>query len=163
MRRTGDGRAVVRTAILLASGLSAIPAAAPAQEVGQCVDGSAWWQAGAFAGLGPCQSPEEGFFVLACPDGPVTLDVDSPFEAEPDEPVTVTLDVDGRTFEAQGRAVLFARTDTVGAGEAEMPPEAVQALVAGSEAAFVLPSETRAIHLTGSGAAIRAMLANCGG
>lgn len=148
-------------ALLLAAFAAAPPAAA--LEVGACVDGAAWWQAGAFAGLGPCESPEEGFFVLACPGGPVTLDIDAPVEAEVDDPVAVDLDVDGRTFTAEGRAVLFARTDTVGVGEAMMPEGAVDALASGTKASFMLPSGTRTIHLAGSGAAIRAMLANCGG
>lgn len=136
---------------------------AAAQVTGECRDGSLWWQAGAFAGLGPCEAPQEGFFVLACPTGAVTLDVDSPFEAEEDAPVSARVEVDGTPFEVEGRAVRFAQTDSLGMAEAPVPDALLDALAAGRGATFALPTEERTIHLAGSSAAIGAMRANCGG
>lgn len=147
---------MIRPALLLA--LLAGPALA---DGGACTDGSRWWSFGSMAGLGPCEAPEEGFFVLACRNGGVIVDVESPFAVAEGDPVEAVLEVDGTPFALRGEGTLFGRTGVIGLGRAPVPAQAVAALRAGAAARFVLPTETRDIHLSGSSRAIGAMTARC--
>lgn len=146
-------------AILLA--LLAAPAAA--QVRGQCVDGTSWWAEGRVAALGPCEAPEEAFLVLACDGGAITAETPFPFGVAPDEPVSTTLDVDGRSFALEGRGTPYPATDVVGLGGAVLPEGAAEALAAGRQATLATAAGPVEIHLSGSGAAIAAMRAACGG
>lgn len=138
--------------------LLVLPAPAWAQD---CTDGARWWSFGSMAGLGPCEAPEEGFFVLACREEGVIVDVESPYAVEEGEAVEATLEVDGAAFALRGEGTLFGRTGVIGLGRAPVPPEAVAALRAGAAARFVLPTEARDVHLSGSSRAIGAMLDRC--
>ena len=153
---------MIRAALVLAV---ALPMAAPAaaQTRGACADGSLWWSAGSLAGFGPCDAPELGAVLLSCAAGAVALDAAVPVGAAAGAAAAGTLDVDGRTFALAGAATAYPGTGVVGLGGAPLPDAAVDALAAGSRATLALPGETRSLHLTGSGAAIRAMRANCGG
>ncbi|KIT14487.1 hypothetical protein [Jannaschia aquimarina] len=143
--------------------LLAFAAPAAAQVRGICTNGSLWWAEGRLAGLGPCESPEEGFFVLACgPDG-VTLDAESEMGVAEGDPTGLLLSVDGEGFYLDGTGTLFPRSGFVGVGRAPVPPEALAALRRGTGASFAFKAETRDIHLTGSNAAIGSMLQACGG
>ena len=151
------------TAILrLLAALVLLSPPAAAQTRGECVDGALWWAEGRVAALGPCEAPEEGFFVLACEAGTVTADAPFPVGAEEGAAATATLDVDGRAFPLEGLGATFPLTGVTGLGGAPLPDAALDALAAGRLATLDTEAGPVEIHLTGSAAAIRAMRAACG-
>ena len=154
-------RSIALPLLAALSAALAVPAAAGTR--GACTGGSLWWAEGRLAGLGPCESPEEGFFLLACGPGGVTLDAVTDAGVAPGAPAAATLSVDGAPFALSGEGTFFPRTEVVGIGRAPVPPPALDALRRGAAARFDFPAETRDIHLSGSAAAIGAMLAACGG
>lgn len=143
----------IAAALLL---LPALPATA--QEVtGSCTDGSLWWGGAQAAGLGPCESPEEGFFRIACTAGTPTLTVLSPYPVADGQRGTVDLTVDGTLWRLEGAGTFFERTGDIGLSGAPLPAAARAALAAGRDARLDMPTETRPFHLTGSGAALAAL------
>ena len=140
--------------------LAAQPAGA--QVRGACADGSLWWAEGRVAALGPCEAPEAGFFVLACEGGAVLADAPFPFGAQAGERVATTLIVDDQTFAIEGEGTFFPGTEVVGLGRAPLPADALAALRAGRAAILATEAGPVELHLSGSGAAIAAMLDACG-
>ncbi|MFO6464643.1 hypothetical protein ACK8OR_09635 [Jannaschia sp. KMU-145] len=149
---------MIRIAIVLA--LLASPAAAQTV-TGACTDGSIWTGSPGDAGLGPCESPGEGFFRLRCDAGSVVMNVESPYPIAEDQRGTVDLTVDGTVWRLEGVGRTFDRTDTRGLAAVAVPTEALDALAAGSTARLDMPTETRPFHLTGSGAALAALRDAC--
>ncbi|WP_371156494.1 hypothetical protein [Jannaschia sp. 2305UL9-9] len=129
-----------------------------AQDVrGTCVDGSLWWGSGTEAALGPCDAPQEGFFRLICTAAGPELRVISAYPIAADQRGTVDLSVDGRTWRLEGRGAPDARTGVMALHGVTVPAEVISALAGGNTARFDMPTETRPIHLTGSGAALAAL------
>ncbi|GIT91148.1 hypothetical protein JANAI62_16030 [Jannaschia pagri] len=135
---------------------------AAAQDVqGTCRDGALWWGTAGAAGLGPCESPEEGFFVLTCAEGQTRLRVTSPYPVAAGQRGTVDVSVDGRRWRLEGRGADDARTGQRILDQVDIPGDVLDALAAGATASFYMPTETRPIHLTGSQAALTAMRTDC--
>lgn len=149
-------RATALAALLLTAAAPAL-----ALETGACTDGSQWWSEGNAAGLGPCEAPQEGFFVLRCAAGTTTLTIDSPYPIAEDQRGTTDLTVDGRVWRLEGRGMLQPETGTIGLDQITVPPEALTSLAKGSTASLDMPTEYRPFHLTGSGAAITALTDGC--
>ncbi|MGB3408999.1 MAG: hypothetical protein WBA67_16075 [Jannaschia sp.] len=132
-----------------------------ARDSGTCTDGALWWKSGTAAGFGPCEAPEDGFFVLSCTDGTTTLAVKSPYPIAEAQRGTVDLTVDGRLWRLEGRGVMQEATGTIGLDGITVPEDALTALARGSAASLDMPTEYRPFHLTGSGAAITALTDGC--
>ncbi|CTQ48208.1 hypothetical protein [Jannaschia donghaensis] len=145
-----------RAAIVLCAVLLASPVAA--QDVtGACTDGSLWWATGDAAGLGPCDTPEDGVFRIVCSDGTPALTVVSPYPIAEAQRGTVDRTVDGTTWRLEGRGTPMARTGDMGLADAPLPSDARAALAGGIAARLDMPTQTRPFHLTGSGAALAAL------
>lgn len=150
--------------IRLAAAFALLAAPAAAQDVqGACRDGSLWWAGDGAAGLSPCESPGEGFFTLTCAAGTATMRFLSPYPVALDQPGTADLTVDGETWRLEGLGADDARTGLRVLTSIAVPAQALDALAAGDEARLDGPAETRTFHLSGSGAAIRALRAACEG
>lgn len=150
---------MIRTSALLLCLAFASPVAAQVQ--GTCTDGSLWWGASGAAGLGPCESPEEGFFRFTCtPDG-TRLSVASPYPIALDQRGTVDLTVDSRLWRLEGRGTDMPATGIIGLAAIDVPAEVLTALAKGATARLDMPTESRPFHLTGSQAALAAMADDC--
>ncbi|MEM8849449.1 MAG: hypothetical protein AAGE03_05370 [Pseudomonadota bacterium] len=143
--------------------LLALSAPAAAQTLGPCTGGALWWAIPGAAGYGPCESPQEGFFLLSCGQNTVLLEVESPYEIAEGTPGALTLSVDGRDWRLDGTGTAYPRTGVVGLGAIAIPRDAIEGLMAGASARFDLPTERRDVHLTGSANAIATMLTGCEG
>ncbi|PWJ15088.1 hypothetical protein [Jannaschia seohaensis] len=149
---------MIRLALILAF----LSAPAAAQDLrGECRDGSLWWATDGAAGLGPCESPEEGFFRLTCTAGTTTMRVLSPYPIAVDQRGTADLTIDGRRWRLEGIGADDPQTGQRVLVDIEMPSEVLQVLAAGAQARLDMPTETRLFHLVGSGAAIAALRESC--
>lgn len=149
---------MTRIAALTAAALLIAGSPALAQDIkGTCTDGALWWGTASAAGLGPCESPEEGFFRLTCADTRTELRVNSPYPIALDQRGTVDLTVDSRTWRLEGRGAHEQSTGITALSAITVPEDALSALAGGAAARFDMPTESRRIHLTGSGAALAAL------
>lgn len=143
--------------------LAALATPAAAQSLGPCTGGALWWAIPGAAGYGPCESPQDGFFLLSCGESTVLLEVESPYDIAEGAPGALTLAVDDRTWRLEGTGTAYPRTGVIGLGAVALPRDAIEGLMSGAAARFDLPAERREVHLTGSADAVATMLTGCEG
>ena len=139
-----------------------LAAQAAAQDVsGTCVRDQMWSAEGATARLSGCTAPsEEPILTLRCMDGDVIAQAIVPLAPDLGEPAEATLMIDGR------RETLSGLSDTFELAEADMLTGAplsartVERLASGRNGLLTAEGSVP-FHLTGSRAAISAMLETC--
>ena len=134
---------------------------------GPCVLGLVWTGAAppglpSYASIGACTAPdEEPLLRMTCAGGEVTATVSRPYEAEAGDTVEATLLIDGRREILTGTAAFYELPEFMRLEGAPMTGRQVERLAASRNGLVTTPSESVPFHLTGSRAAITAMLDGC--
>ena len=134
---------------------------------GPCILGLAWTGGAppslpSYASVGGCTAPnEDPLLLMRCVGGEITAIVSRPYDAEEGEMVEATLLIDGRRETLTGTAAFYELPEFMRLEGAPMTARQVERIAASRNGLVSTPNRSFPFHLTGSRAAITAMLTGC--